>query len=100
SSNRRRAKRNDRPNSNAAASGAVSKRPDQRLAMNQQSTVIGPTLSGFGEGDGHGLERRQPRRDDGALACEQLEPHGAANPQLNRIDERVERVAERREPRS
>ena len=42
SSNRRRSKRNEAPNSNAAASGAVSKRPDQRLVISRhrQSLVV------------------------------------------------------------
>ena len=40
SSNRRRSKRNDEPNSNAAASGAVSKRPDHRVVISLQSPVV------------------------------------------------------------
>ena len=37
SSNRRRSKRNEAPKSNAAASGAASKRPDHKLVISRQS---------------------------------------------------------------
>src|SRR5262245_53070902 len=79
SSNRRRSKRNDLPNSKAAGSGAPSNRPDQRVVIEVER------------------ERRLPA-DDTAIAFEQFQPDDTRHPFLNLVDERVERLAERSEP--
>src|SRR6476661_8054595 len=79
SSKRRRSKRKDLPNSNAAGSGAPSKRPDQRVVMEVEG------------------ERGLPANDT-AVAFEQLHPDDAGHPFLDFVDERVERLAQRREP--
>ena len=60
SSNSRRSKRNDAPNSNSAASGSPANRPDQRCAIGQRPTGAGrPRRLARG-----GLDRQAPDLDE------------------------------------
>src|SRR5262249_25970086 len=84
----------DAPKSNAAASGAVSKRPDQRLDMR---------LMSLGQ-DAQALARRlrfnRLAADDAGIALEEFEPDRAVDAFLNAVDVGVQRFAQRREPRA
>src|SRR5262245_29412637 len=114
SSNRRRSKRNDAPNSNAARSGAVSKRPDHSVVPSRRSSVVDressvisrerPPSMCFCRDDAETLRSRFRldglAADDPRVALEELEADVAAHPLLDFVDVRVERVAQRREPRA
>ena len=71
SSNSRRSKRNDAPNSNAAASGAVSNRPDQRFVISRQSSVV--SVRRWRARSSCASARPSTSADDVAVALEQLQ---------------------------
>ena len=91
SSNRRRSKRNEAPNSNAAASGAVSNRPTRALTFS-------PFVSGRSSSS-LSVVAAASCSTISHVAVEQLQPDGAGDALLQRVDVGVRaRARSRREP--
>src|SRR5262245_2359531 len=96
SSNKRRSKRNDAPKSKAAASGAASKRPDQRFVALAAglSSAIRCNRDEFWRG------RPLGDMDDLAAARKQLETDDAGDALVRGVDKRIQRFARRGEPKA
>ena len=93
----------------APASGSPANRPDQRCAIRIDRSAAASRAAVrraqrcLGGGDRASPSRSSAdaanwRADDAAVALEQLEPHGAGDARLHVRDERVDRLARRREP--
>src|SRR5262245_29729644 len=100
SSNRRRSKRNDAPKSKATASGAASKRPDQRLVAFDAGLELAAGLWSAIRCDRDEFRRGRPLgdMDDLATARKQLETDDARDAFVRGVDERIQRFARRGEP--
>src|SRR5262249_45084599 len=103
SSNRRRSKRNDAPKSKAAASGAASKRPDQRfVAFDAAGLGLAAGLWSAirCDRDEFWRGRHLGDIDDLAAARKQLETDDSGDAFVCGVDERIQRFARRSKPKA